>query len=583
MTILRVALAQANSTVGDLAGNERKAIGFIQRAQQAAADLVLLPEMFLTGYPPEDLLLKPHFVSANMARLESLARQVRGITAIVGLAHYDGDLYNAAALLHDGQVRGIYHKSYLPNYGVFDEERYFQRGQDLLLFRLHGATIGISICEDIWYPGAPSEDLALAGAQMIVNISASPYHQGKGAARHRMLATRAADNIAAVAFCNLVGGQDELVFDGDSAIFDERGEFLARGRQFEEDLVVADVDLDSVLRRRLHDPRQRRDHLAWPRERIRIVELEGSDSLAKPPLPPCNVQPLDPVAEVYQALVLGTRDYIRKNGFRQVVIAISGGVDSALTACIAADALGPENVTGVFMPSHYSSTDSREDAEALARHLGIKYLSIPITETFAAYRGMLAEALAGTKPDITEENLQARIRGNVLMALSNKFGWLVLTTGNKSEMSVGYCTLYGDMAGGFAVIKDVPKMLVYALSRYRNTVGEAIPQRTLERAPTAELRPNQKDEDSLPPYALLDGILREYVEEGKSAAQIAALGYDPTTVQEVIAMVDRSEYKRRQAPPGVKITHLAFGKDRRQPITNRYRDGSAASGGRSQS
>ncbi|NLS76969.1 MAG: NAD+ synthase [Chloroflexi bacterium] len=583
MTILRVALAQANSTVGDLAGNERKAIGFIQRAQQAAADLVLLPEMFLTGYPPEDLLLKPHFVSANMARLESLARQVRGITAIVGLAHYDGDLYNAAALLHDGQVRGIYHKSYLPNYGVFDEERYFQRGQDLLLFRLHGATIGISICEDIWYPGAPSEDLALAGAQMIVNISASPYHQGKGAARHRMLATRAADNIAAVAFCNLVGGQDELVFDGDSAIFDERGEFLARGRQFEEDLVVADVDLDSVLRRRLHDPRQRRDHLAWPRERIRIVELEGSDSPAKPPLPPCNVQPLDPVAEVYQALVLGTRDYIRKNGFRQVVIAISGGVDSALTACIAADALGPENVTGVFMPSQYSSTDSREDAEALARHLGIKYLSIPITETFAAYRGMLAEALAGTKPDITEENLQARIRGNVLMALSNKFGWLVLTTGNKSEMSVGYCTLYGDMAGGFAVIKDVPKMLVYALSRYRNTVGEAIPQRTLERAPTAELRPNQKDEDSLPPYALLDGILREYVEEGKSAAQIAALGYDPTTVQEVIAMVDRSEYKRRQAPPGVKITHLAFGKDRRQPITNRYRDGSAASGGRSQS
>lgn len=581
MTILRVALAQANSTVGDLAGNEGKAIGFIQRAQQAGADLVLLPEMFLTGYPPEDLLLKPHFVSANMARLESLAQQVRGITAIVGLAHYDGDLYNAAALLHDGQVRGIYHKSYLPNYGVFDEERYFQRGQDLLLFRLHGATIGVSICEDIWYPGAPSEDLALAGAQMIVNISASPYHQGKGAARHRMLATRAADNIAAVAFCNLVGGQDELVFDGDSAIFDERGEFLARGRQFEEDLVVADVDLDSVLRRRLHDPRQRRDHLAWPRERIRIVELERPASPAKPPLPPCNVQPLAPVAEVYQALVLGTRDYIRKNGFRQVVIAISGGVDSALTACIAADALGSENVTGVFMPSQYSSTDSREDAQALAHNLGIKYQSIPITETFAAYRGMLAEALAGTKSDITEENLQARIRGNVLMALSNKFGWLVLTTGNKSEMSVGYCTLYGDMAGGFAVIKDVPKMLVYALSRYRNTLGEAIPQRTLDKAPTAELRPNQKDEDSLPPYALLDGILREYVEEGKSAAQIAALGYDPATVQEVIAMVDRSEYKRRQAPPGVKITHLAFGKDRRQPITNRYRDASAASGGRS--
>ena len=577
MTILRVALAQANSTVGDLPGNERKAVEFIQRAQQAGADLVLLPEMFLPGYPPEDLLLKPHFVAANMASLRRMAQQVHGITAVVGYADYDGDLYNAAALLHDGQVRGVYHKSYLPNYGVFDEERYFQRGQDLLLFRLQGALIGLSICEDIWYPGAPIEDLALAGAQMIVNISASPYHKSKGAARHRMLATRAADNIAAVAFCNLVGGQDELVFDGNSAILNERGEALARGRQFEEELVLADVDLSNVLRRRLHDPRQRRDRLAWPREHIRIVELGDQATQApKPPLPPRDVQPLDEVAEVYQALVLGTRDYIRKNGFRQVVIAISGGVDSALTACIAADALGRENVTGVFMPSQYSSSDSREDAEELARNLGIGYLVVPITETFAAYRDMLAEALAGTRPDTTEENLQARIRGNVLMALSNKFGWLVLTTGNKSEMSVGYCTLYGDMAGGFAVIKDVPKMLVYALSRYRNAQGPAIPQRTLDKAPTAELRPNQKDEDSLPPYSLLDGILHEYVEEGKSLAQIAAQGYDPATVKEVIAMVDRSEYKRRQAAPGVKITHLAFGKDRRLPITNRYRDASAA-------
>jgi NAD+ synthase (glutamine-hydrolysing) len=413
----------------------------------------------------------------------------------------------------------------------------------------------VSICEDIWYPGAPSENLALAGAQLIVNISASPYHQGKGLVRHRMLATRAADNIVAVAFCNLVGGQDELIFDGHSAIFDERGDIVARGKQFEEDLVVADLNLGGVFSRRLHDPRRRKEHVSWPEARIKCIELEKDLKLSKKMALPARADaPLGEIEEVYQALVLGTRDYIHKNGFRQVVIAISGGIDSSLTAVIAVDALGAENVAGVFMPSPYSSRDSREDAEGLANNLGIRFMTVPITDTFHAYLSVLAEPFAGKQPDTTEENLQARIRGNILMALSNKFGWLVLTTGNKSEMSVGYATLYGDMAGGFAVIKDVPKMRVF------------------DKAPTAELRPNQRDEDSLPPYSVLDAILHEYIEEDKSPAEIVAMGYDAATVRDVARMVDRSEYKRRQAAPGVKITPRAFGKDRRLPITNRYRD-----------
>ena len=573
MAKLRLALAQANATVGDLDANAAQVLEYAKRAKTAGADLVVFPELFLVGYPPEDLLLKPHFVQDAISHLHEIARQAPDITIVVGFADNDGDIRNAAAVLHDGRLVGVYHKIYLPNYGVFDEERYFQTGDDLLLFRLLGVTVGVSICEDIWYPGAPTRDLALSGAELIINISASPYHAGKGDARHRMLQTRAVDNVAAIAFCNLVGGQDELVFDGNSAILDERGEFVARGEQFREDLVIADLDLESVFRRRLHDPRRRREQPGWPRDRIKLIELgDHAPAGAKPSLPPRHVEPMAYHDEIYRALVLGTRDYVTKNGFKKVVIGLSGGIDSALTAAVAVDALGKENVTGVYSPSQYSSNDSREDSEALARNLGVRYIVIPITETFAAYRDMLAEAFAGAEPNVAEENMQARIRGNILMALSNKFGWLVLTTGNKSEMSVGYATLYGDMAGGFAVIKDVPKMLVYELSAYRNTLSLVIPQRIFDKAPTAELRPNQTDQDSLPPYDVLDAILHEYVEEDKSPRQIVSMGYDPATVDDVIAMVDRNEYKRRQAAPGVKITLRAFGKDRRLPITNGYHD-----------
>jgi NAD+ synthase (glutamine-hydrolysing) len=570
---LRIALAQRNATVGDLSGNAEKVLDHVKKAKAAGADLVVFPEMFLPGYPPEDLLLKPHFVASNIEALHTLASQVEGITAVVGYADRDKDIHNAAALLHDGQVAGVYHKTYLPNYAVFDEERYFGAGQELVLFRLRGALVGLSICEDIWHPGPPITELALAGAQLIINISASPYHAGKGQARHRMLATRAADNVAYVAFCNLVGGQDELVFDGNSAIFDEQGELIAAGEVFKEDLIIADLDLRGVFRRRLHDPRRRKESPAWPKDRITVIELGDVPAAPKPPLPPPDTPTvLSKPAEVYEALVMGTRDYVHKNGFEQVVIGLSGGIDSALTAAIAADALGPENVTGVFMPSPYSSQVSREDSEALARKLGIEFLIIPITDTFASYREMLEGVFAGLEPDVTEENIQARIRGNILMALSNKFGWMVLTTGNKSEMSVGYATLYGDMAGGFAAIKDVPKMLVYQVASYRNELNHVIPQRIFDRPPTAELKPDQRDEDTLPAYPLLDAILIEYVEEDRSPSEIAEMGYDIEVVNEVVAMVDRNEYKRRQAAPGIKITPRAFGKDRRLPITNHFKD-----------
>jgi NAD+ synthase (glutamine-hydrolysing) len=501
----------------------------------------------------------------------------------VGFVEWADDLYNAAAVLQDGRVVATYRKMYLPNYSVFDEERYFRAGQRPLVLSLgeQGGgwvappQVGVNICEDIWYPAGPTEIQALAGAHLVINIAASPYHAGKAQARERMLATRASDNVVYVAACNLVGGQDELVFDGGSAIYDEQGEVIARGKQFVEDLVLADLDLSTVFRQRLHDPRRRKEQEIKSTEVVKRIELaparrRGEESVLTSPV----VSPLGLQAEVYRALVLGTRDYVHKNGFREAVIGLSGGIDSALTAAIAADALGPEQVTGVFMPSRYSSIDSREDATQLAKNLGIRFLTVPIDETFQAYLDMLAKPLSGTRPDVTEENIQARIRGNILMALSNKFGWLVLTTGNKSEMSVGYATLYGDMAGGFAVIKDVPKMLVYELSTYVNERQEkkVIPQRILDKAPTAELRPDQKDEDSLPPYGMLDAILYAYVEEDRGRQEIVALGYDEGTVAEVLRLVDRAEYKRRQAPPGVRITQRAFGKDRRLPITNLYRE-----------
>jgi len=572
MESLRLGLAQINPTVGDLAGNTEKILAYMDRARRLGVDLVAFPELVITGYPPEDLLLMPSFVEANLACLEQIAAETQGITAIVGFVNRDNDdIYNGAALLHDGRVAGIHHKIYLPNYGVFDENRYFRAGRRPLVFSLKGATVGVNICEDIWYPVGPTEIQALAGAQLVLNISASPYHAGKGLARERMLATRAADNVVVVAFCNLVGGQDELVFDGGSVIFDERGELLARARLFEEDLLVADLNLRGVFRQRLHDPRRRKERLAGLEQVERVMLTEGEETKARSPMEPRIEPRLEGEAEIYRALVLGTRDYVTKNGFRQVVIGLSGGIDSSLTATIAVDALGAENVTGVSMPSRYSSAASREDAQQLATNLGIRFLVIPIDETFQAYLDMLAEPFAGTEPDVTEENIQARIRGNILMALSNKFGWLVLTTGNKSELATGYCTLYGDMAGGFAVIKDLPKMLVYKLARYRNTLGAVIPQRVFEKPPSAELRPDQRDEDALGPYAILDPILRAYVEEDRGLDEIVALGFDEATVRRVIRMVDRAEYKRRQAPPGVKITPRAFGKDRRLPITNRYR------------
>ena len=581
MSALRLALAQINTTVGDLAGNEAKIVDQIAHAREMGAQIVAFPELAVPGYPPEDLLLKPSFVAANLDALERIAQHATGITAIVGFVDRTEDIYNSAAVLHNRQVAAVYHKAYLPNYGVFDEDRYFRAGEHPLVFSLGGCQVGVNICEDAWYPAGPTEIQALAGAQLVINISASPYHAGKGAARERMLATRAADNVLLMAFCNVVGGQDELVFDGGSVILDERGEVIARGRQFAEDLVVADLDLEAAFRQQLHDPRLRKCRTPQAAEAVQRVALAPHASFA--PLPAVEehiIVPLEPLAEVYQALVTGVGDYVRKNGFRQAVIGLSGGIDSSLTAAIATDALGAGNVTGVFMPSRYSADESREDAAGLAQNLGIQFMTIPIDGTFQAYLDMLAEPFANLKPDTTEENLQARIRGNTLMALSNKHGWLVLTTGNKSEMSVGYATLYGDMAGGLAAIKDVPKDLVYKLSAHVNQrAGKAlIPQRVFDRAPTAELRPNQTDQDTLPPYPVLDRILREYVEQDRSLSEIVALGmtepptFDRATVVDTIRMVDRAEYKRRQAPPGIKITPRAFGRDRRLPITNRYRE-----------
>ena len=574
MHILRIGLAQINTTVGDLQGNTRRIVDYLERACEQSVDLVLFPELAIPGYPPEDLLLKPSFIEANRACLDELLPHTRGLTAVVGFVDLESDIYNAAAVLHDGQLAGVYHKSLLPNYAVFDEVRYFRAGEGFPLFELDGVVFGVSVCEDIWYPAGPPEKQAAARAELLVNISASPYHTGKIRDRERMLATRAADNVAVVAFCNQVGGQDELVFDGSSVIINERGQVIARGRAFSEDFVVADLDMRSVFRQLLHDPRQRKGELAHLYQPDSIQRVHLPRATPSPDRPPVNqaVFPLlDRLEEVYQALLLGTRDYVQKNGFKTVVVGLSGGIDSSLVAAIAADALGPENLVGVSMPSRYSSDHSLEDAQALAESLGIRYLCISIEPAFRAYLEMLEDVFSGTNPGVAEENLQARARGNVLMALSNKFGWLVLTTGNKSEMAVGYATLYGDMAGGFAVIKDVPKTLVYKLAAYRNQVlGPVIPERVLTKVPSAELRPNQKDSDSLPDYAELDPILHAYVEEDRGFHEMISMGYDEGMVRRVIHMVDSNEYKRRQAPPGVRITARAFGKDRRLPITNKF-------------
>lgn len=570
-------MAQINPVVGDIQGNARRVLSWSEKAKKLGADLVLFPELSITGYPPEDLLLKPRFIDDNLKALDSLAKKIKGITAVVGFVDRKVDIYNAAAIVHNGKVAEVYHKMYLPNYGVFDEQRYFQAGTEALNFVLNGITIGLEICEDIWYPEGPARVQALAGAELIVNINASPYHMGKARIREEMLVTRARDNDVVIAYNNTVGGQDELVFDGRSLVIDEKGSILAHGKAFEEDLIVTDLDMDSIYMTRLHDPRRREVKRSAAIDGLRQITLKpGRKAEKKSPLPRRKDLALERDEEVLKALVLGTRDYVKKNGFSHVVVGLSGGIDSSLVAAIASLALGSENMTGVFMPSRYSSVESREDAEGLADSLGIDFMTIPIENTFQSYLETMKKPFKGALPDTTEENLQARIRGNILMALSNKFGWLVLTTGNKSEMSVGYATLYGDMAGGFAVIKDVPKTLVYEVSaRVNERAGKTIiPQRVFVKAPTAELRPGQTDQDTLPPYDILDKILKAYVEEDKSIEEITEAGFRKELVLKVSRMVDLSEYKRRQAPPGIKITPRALGKDRRMPITNGYDHGS---------
>ncbi len=563
--ILRIALAQINPTVGDLRGNTEKITSFIIQAQELKADVITFPELTICGYPPEDLLLKLHFVRDNLKALDSLVEKIFGIIAVVGFVDMNnkGNLHNAAAIIHNGKLKGVYHKIELPNYGVFDEKRYFQPGANPSIFTLGRIVFGVNICEDIWKRGGVAKFQADQGARLIINVSASPYHAGKGDLRKKMLIERAKETKAYICYNNLVGGQDELVFDGGSFILDPGGEEKATGKQFEEDLVVADLSIRAMSKLKTK---------ARYKNCIKLDELKDTK---KPDLPKRENKKLGRINETYNALVLGTRDYMRKNDFEKALIGLSGGIDSSLTAAVACDAIGKENVIGISMPSRYSSQGTQSDAKVLADNLGIRLITVPIDSIFKMYLVVLEKEFLGLHRDVTEENLQARIRGNILMALSNKFGWLVLTTGNKSETSVGYCTLYGDMAGGFGVIKDVPKTLVYELAKFRNEKENRclIPESIFTREPSAELKVDQKDRDSLPPYSVLDAILKEYVEEDSSFVKIVlSTKFNPEIIKNMIQKVDRNEYKRRQAPPGIRITPKAFGKDRRLPITNRYRE-----------
>jgi NAD+ synthase (glutamine-hydrolysing) len=556
--------------VGDLGGNAERIVTALGRAEQAGADLAVFPELAIPGYPPEDLLLKPGFVADNLEVLHKVAAATGRCAAVVGFVDEGRlDLHNAAAVCALGEVQSVYHKQVLPNYGVFDEQRYFAPGTGATqLVRVGGVRVGVSICEDAWTPTGPISTQAAGGAELIVNINASPYYRDRLAERKRMLATRAADSSCVLVYVNLVGGQDELVFDGASVVFDANGDLLASAPQFEERVLFTDLDIRPVFRKRLLDPRGRATAAPLPVSVITDQPRQERDT-ARLPLP---IHPaLDPTEEVYRALVVGTHDYVTKNGFRDVVIGLSGGIDSSLVATIATDALGPDHVHGVLMPSRYSSEGSRSDAALLSERLGIDYRTIPIEAAHAAMLEMLADSFAGRPEDLTEENLQSRIRGVVLMALSNKFGWMVLTTGNKSELAVGYSTLYGDTAGGFAVIKDVPKTMVYELCRWRNQQSEVIPPEVLAKPPSAELRPDQRDDQNLPPYDVLDPILEAYVEQDLTAGELVEAGFPEDLVRLVVRLVDLAEYKRRQSPPGVRVTPKAFGKDRRVPITNRYR------------
>jgi NAD+ synthase (glutamine-hydrolysing) len=569
---MRLALAQIDSVVGDLDGNTNRILDGLTAAREAGADLVLFPELAVTGYPPEDLLLRPGFVRAARTHVETIAHATHGLTVLVGAPQLDADLYNACFVLARGEVQSVYRKRYLPNYGVFDEDRYFAPGHDLLLLRFGDVYVGPTICEDVWQPGPPATELALAGAQLVANISASPFHVGKDREREEMLKVRARDNSCFIAFCNAVGGQDELIFDGHSVVLDDEGEVLARAAGFQEELLVVDVDPVAAVGRRLRDVRRRalaRERREAPRPAVLELPAPREQREAAHPEP---APQLDELEQMRLALELGLRDYVGKNGFGDVVIGLSGGIDSALTAALCVEALGAGRVHGVSMPSRYSSDGTRGDAARLAESLGIDFRELAIEPAVEAFTAALEPSFEGRAPDLTEENLQARIRGTLLMALSNKFGWLVIATGNKSELSVGYSTLYGDLAGGFALIKDVYKTDVFRLAEHLNERAgrELIPRSIIDRAPSAELRADQRDEDSLPPYPKLDRVLEAYVELDRSREELDQDGFDPEVVARALSLIDRAEYKRRQAPPGVKLRPKAFGRDRRTPITNRW-------------
>ena len=582
----RLALAQINPTVGDIPGNTAKILDYLERAREAGADLVAFPELATTGYPPEDLLFKKSFLIDNVAAMAKIAAASHGIAVVLGYVNIVSlerpseevgpQVTNAAALCYGGKLVDTYHKIFLPNYGVFDEQRYFQKGSECPVYRIAGVDVGVNICEDIWYPVGPTTVQCQAGAELVVNINASPFHAGKRAFRENMIAQRALENGLTIAYVNTVGGQDELVFDGSSIICNTAGGLVARGPAFKEWLLITDLEFPDAAAKPSRTTSSAEAAAVGTAKNVTVSEvaLNRRAPLAEQPMS----DGIDGPEEVYRALVMGTGDYLRKSGFTKALIGLSGGIDSALTATVAVDALGKDNVVGITMPSRYSSEGSISDSKKLAENLGLDLWEVPIEPAHQAFTDMLAERFKGTEANVAEENVQARVRGNVLMTVSNKFGWIVLTTGNKSEMAMGYATLYGDMAGGFAVLKDVPKTTVYELCRWRNrqgrafgTVDDVIPAAIIDKPPSAELRDDQLDADSLPAYEILDPVVEAYVEDDLSYQDMVGQGFDPQVVRQVIAAVDRNEYKRRQAPPGVKITHRAFGKDRRLPIVNRYR------------
>ena len=571
--VIRIALAQINSTVGDLTGNTAKICSYIDKAKDLDVDLIAFPELAITGYPPEDLVFRNQFVQENMKCSLEVSRYAKGITAIFGFVELDNKLYNSAAVASEGEMKGIHKKIFLPNYGVFDEERYFASGDTCPVFTINGIKVGVNVCEDIWYPKGPTTVQRVAGAELIVNINGSPFHAGKRQDRESMLIERALDHGLFIAYVNQVGGQDELVFDGSSVVIDPEGNVISRGESFLEDLVICDIDTAQLQQAR---DANTQEFAVEGLENVGVpVHKHISNEIPQPKKQfiPKDIQPTSSLEEVRKALVIGTKDYVNKSGFQKVLIALSGGIDSSLVAAIAAEALGPDNVIGISMPSQFSSEGSETDANELAKNIGIRIESIPIRQIVTSMELALQDQFHGTEWGVAEENIQSRIRGNLIMAMSNKFGWMVLTTGNKSEMAVGYATIYGDMAGGFSVIKDVPKLMVYNLCRHINEISSSIviPQTILDKPPSAELRPDQKDTDSLPDYDILDPIIEAYVERDSSFQEIVADGFESETVANIISLVDRNEYKRRQSPPGIKITPRNFGRDRRMPVANKFR------------